>query len=164
MWANFCRLISSVCIVSIYRISQVAKMSLVDATWSDVDACVWSVVEVCVGIVGACLPTYRPLLEYLWGEDVRPFRHLGRINNISWPTSRNHSRNEIPRAAQMVEMVEHSLSVRAGGDSIRSDERRRTAPELDLEKPLPPLVPWHGDKESETGSLQHRDPSPDWRV
>ncbi|KAL8832830.1 MAG: hypothetical protein Q9191_000014 [Dirinaria sp. TL-2023a] len=151
-----------VCIVSIYRIPQVTKMSRVDAPWSDVDTCVWSMVEVCVGIVGACLPTYRPLFEYLWGEDVRPFRHLGRRNNISWPTSRNHSRNEMPRAAQKVEMIEQSLNVRDDGDSVRSDERRRRAPELDLEKPLPPLVPWHGDEESETGSLQRGAPSRYW--
>lgn len=141
-----------------------AKISLADTPWSDVDACIWSVVEVCVGIVGACLPTYRPLFVYLWGEDARLFLHPRRKNYISWPTSRNHSRSEVPRAAQEVEMVEQSRSVRPNGDSVRSDERRRRGPEVDLEKPLPPLVPWHGDKESETSSVQQRSPSPDWMV
>ena len=54
----------SVCIVSIYRIPKEAELSLMDAPWSDVDAAVWSVVEVCIGIVSACLPTYRPLVIY----------------------------------------------------------------------------------------------------
>ncbi|KAL8819662.1 MAG: hypothetical protein Q9223_001958 [Gallowayella weberi] len=42
---------SFVCVVSIYRTTIIGKLSLADASWSDVDPCVWSAVEVCVGIV-----------------------------------------------------------------------------------------------------------------
>ncbi|KAL8810838.1 MAG: hypothetical protein Q9200_002262 [Gallowayella weberi] len=41
----------TVCVVSIYRTTIIGKLSLADASWSDVDPCVWSAVEVCVGIV-----------------------------------------------------------------------------------------------------------------
>ena len=70
----------------------------------------------------------------------------------------------MPRTAQKLETIEQGLSVAGDGYSVRSDEDRKRLPELDLEKPLPPLVPWHGDKESETSSLQARSLSPDWMV
>lgn len=54
----------SVCIVSIYRVTIIGNLSLEDAPWADVDPCVWSAVEVCVGIVSACLPTLRPLWTF----------------------------------------------------------------------------------------------------
>ena len=57
-----------VCIVGIYRIPTQAAISLADASWSDVNAAVWSVVEVCIGIVSACLPTYRPLFLQIFGK------------------------------------------------------------------------------------------------
>ena len=57
-----------VCVVGIYRIPTQAEISLTDASWSDVNAAVWSVVEVCIGIVSACLPTYRPLFLKLFGK------------------------------------------------------------------------------------------------
>ena len=57
-----------VCVVGIYRIPTQAEISLTDASWSDVNAAVWSVVEVCIGIVSACLPTYRPLFLKLFGR------------------------------------------------------------------------------------------------
>ena len=68
------------CVVSIYRIPKMYSISLSDVscTWiipdspgdktdrtsgSDVEPCVWSVVEVDVAIVCACLPTFRPLFD-----------------------------------------------------------------------------------------------------
>ncbi|MCJ1429126.1 hypothetical protein MMC29_007039 [Sticta canariensis] len=55
-----------VCIVSAYRVPKIGSLSLSDAAWSDVDAAVWGVVEVCVGIVSACLPTMRPLFNWVF--------------------------------------------------------------------------------------------------
>lgn len=61
--------------MSIYRVTIIGDLSLGDAPWSDVDPCVWSAVEVCVGIVSACLPTLRPLWTVLMKP--RPiFRNL----------------------------------------------------------------------------------------
>ena len=36
-----------------------------DAPWTDVDGGQWSVVELCIGIVCACVPTLRPLVNYI---------------------------------------------------------------------------------------------------
>lgn len=52
---------ASVCAVSIYRITVISRLSLVDGPWADVDPAIWSIVEVSVGILCACLPTLRPL-------------------------------------------------------------------------------------------------------
>ncbi|KAI4188584.1 MAG: hypothetical protein L6R41_002052 [Letrouitia leprolyta] len=51
-----------VCIVSIYRVPTQAGISLVDFSYTDVEACNWSFVELSVAICCACLITYRPLL------------------------------------------------------------------------------------------------------
>ncbi|KAL8715738.1 MAG: hypothetical protein Q9220_000405 [cf. Caloplaca sp. 1 TL-2023] len=50
-----------VCVVSIYRATIIGKLSFDDASWVDTDPAIWSAVEVCIGIVSACLPTLRPL-------------------------------------------------------------------------------------------------------
>ncbi|CAF9911920.1 hypothetical protein IMSHALPRED_010636 [Imshaugia aleurites] len=55
---------SLTCGVSLYRIPQMADISLSDAPWSDVKPCVWAVVEVCLGILGACLPTFPALFRW----------------------------------------------------------------------------------------------------
>lgn len=53
-----------VCIVSIYRVPTQAGISLVDFSYTDVEACNWSFVELSVAICCACLITYRPLLTW----------------------------------------------------------------------------------------------------
>lgn len=53
-----------VCGVSLYRIPKMAQLSLSDAPWSDVDACVWGIVEVCLAILSACTPTYPALFRW----------------------------------------------------------------------------------------------------
>ena len=54
-------MVRSVCVASIVRVPFIAHMSLVDQTWSDIDGFIWSLVELSLGIVSACLPTLRPL-------------------------------------------------------------------------------------------------------
>lgn len=70
------------CVVSIIRVLEIKKLSLTDPgctlsiqpplrchadklSGTDVDPCVWSLVEVCVAIVCACLPTFRVLFNKL---------------------------------------------------------------------------------------------------
>ncbi|MCJ1426353.1 hypothetical protein MMC29_004256 [Sticta canariensis] len=55
-----------VCIASAYRVAKTSSLSLSDAAWSDVDAAVWGAVEVCVGILSACLPVMRPLFNWVF--------------------------------------------------------------------------------------------------
>lgn len=55
-------MVLSVCVASIIRVPYIARLSLVDQTWFDVGGFIWSVVELNVAIVSACLPTLRPLV------------------------------------------------------------------------------------------------------
>lgn len=62
--ADQCR--HSVCIISISRIPKLHALSLIDASWSNADPTIWSLVEVCVAIVCACAIVYRPLVNWLF--------------------------------------------------------------------------------------------------
>ena len=53
----------SVTVSTIYRLTILHKLTFVDATWGNVDPVIWSMVEVGIGIVCACLPTLRPLVS-----------------------------------------------------------------------------------------------------
>lgn len=56
----------SVCVASVIRVPYIAHISLVDPSWSDIDGVIWSVVELNLGIVSACLPTLRPLVIHVF--------------------------------------------------------------------------------------------------
>lgn len=47
-------MVLSVCVASIILIPHLARMSLVDQTWSDVDGFIWSVAELNLAIVSVC--------------------------------------------------------------------------------------------------------------
>ncbi|MCJ1313891.1 hypothetical protein MMC25_007571 [Agyrium rufum] len=55
-----------VCIVSIIRATQIKDVSLIDPSWDDVTGGNWSVIECCVGVVTACLPTLRPIFNLVF--------------------------------------------------------------------------------------------------
>ena len=59
-------IVFSVCLASVIRVPYIAHMSLVDASWSDVNGGIWTVVELNLGIVSACLPTLRPLFLHVF--------------------------------------------------------------------------------------------------
>lgn len=54
----------SVCATSVIRIHQIfaTNWSFTDITWDSFGVNVWSTVESCCAIIGACLPTMRPLI------------------------------------------------------------------------------------------------------
>ncbi|KAF6217677.1 hypothetical protein HO133_006779 [Letharia lupina] len=54
-----------VCIVSIVRIISFSRADPSDVTWNFVWVSIWSAVEPIAGILGACLPSLRPLLTLL---------------------------------------------------------------------------------------------------
>lgn len=56
----------SACVASIIRVPYIAATSLIDPSWSDTYGAIWSVVELTMGIVCACLPTLRPLYLHLF--------------------------------------------------------------------------------------------------
>ncbi|KAI4193618.1 MAG: hypothetical protein LQ350_008233 [Teloschistes chrysophthalmus] len=55
----------------IYRAKIVHRISARDATWSDIDPALWASIEICIGIVSACLPTLRPVLNVLLHRNPR---------------------------------------------------------------------------------------------
>ena len=55
-------IVLSVCIASIIRAAYVGQISLTDPSWSDALGAMWTVVELSLGVVSACLPTLRPLV------------------------------------------------------------------------------------------------------
>ncbi|KAL9134550.1 MAG: hypothetical protein Q9175_004263 [Cornicularia normoerica] len=52
-----------ICGASIARAYTVANVDTADITWSTVDPIIWSNVEISVGIICACLPILRPLVQ-----------------------------------------------------------------------------------------------------
>ncbi|WKT54436.1 hypothetical protein QSH57_005020 [Fusarium oxysporum f. sp. vasinfectum] len=54
------------CVISIYRIRTLkTAASTKDPNWHNVDAAIWSFLEVTIAIITACLPTLRPLFSTL---------------------------------------------------------------------------------------------------
>ena len=57
----------SVCIAGAVRVGFMSRMVKdADVTWNTTHALIWSIVEPCIGIISACLPTMRPLLRRLF--------------------------------------------------------------------------------------------------
>ncbi|KAL2814956.1 hypothetical protein BJX63DRAFT_184994 [Aspergillus granulosus] len=54
---------SFVVFASIYRFSLIFILDINDIPWTIADAQTWCVVEICAGIISACLPTVIPLLK-----------------------------------------------------------------------------------------------------
>ena len=52
-----------VCIASIVRLYYLDRISNSDPTWTTFNAATWSTVEVCLGVVSACLPVMSPLFR-----------------------------------------------------------------------------------------------------
>ena len=58
--------VSSACIASIIRVPYIAGISLIDPSWSDVYGAIWSIVELTMGTICACLPTLHPIYVYVF--------------------------------------------------------------------------------------------------
>ncbi|KAL9118458.1 MAG: hypothetical protein Q9187_004996, partial [Circinaria calcarea] len=55
-----------VCIISIIRLFFLERVaSTADPAWDNVDGATLSTIEICVAIISACLPTYRPLYKLI---------------------------------------------------------------------------------------------------
>ncbi|KAK3308461.1 uncharacterized protein B0T15DRAFT_392688 [Chaetomium strumarium] len=57
------------CAVSIYRIKTLREAAKTrDATWHNVNAAIFSFLELSVGVITVCLPTLRPVLRRAWPQ------------------------------------------------------------------------------------------------
>ena len=77
------------------------------------DAAILSIVEICVAIISACLPTYRPLFRYfLHGTAKRPT--IGRKSTIE---HLNLQYRNITKSHQRLEMqMKDKVALETGGD------------------------------------------------
>ncbi|KAI2911783.1 hypothetical protein CBS147343_2265 [Aspergillus niger] len=48
-----------------------------DMTWADTDTCIWTTVQICFGIVTACIPASAPLLRLRQTPNPRPWNKQG---------------------------------------------------------------------------------------
>ncbi|KAL4728223.1 hypothetical protein ACLX1H_004965 [Fusarium chlamydosporum] len=70
------------CVISIYRIRTLKTAAATkDPNWDNVDAAIWSFIEVTNAIIAACLPTLRPLMSRLMPQIFGS--SLGRSNRAS---------------------------------------------------------------------------------
>ncbi|KAK2666589.1 hypothetical protein RAB80_017706 [Fusarium oxysporum f. sp. vasinfectum] len=84
------------CIISIYRIRTLkSAASTKDPNWDNVDAAIWSFLEVTIAIITACLPTLRPFFSRLmprifassFGRSNRPSNYGQYGHYIQTPSS-----------------------------------------------------------------------------
>ena len=86
----------SVCVASVIRVPYVAQISLLDPSWSDVYGAIWSIVELSLGIVSACLPTLRPLYLHIFHGGYNPTSHGQSSNRKSTGNAENGLSDTIP--------------------------------------------------------------------
>ena len=68
----------SACVVSTIRLAKLSRLSVLDPTWNDAPALVWSTAEANVGVLCACIPVMGPLLPKRWmGRSDSSKRHEG---------------------------------------------------------------------------------------
>ncbi|KAK7738504.1 hypothetical protein SLS53_006023 [Cytospora paraplurivora] len=76
-----------VCVVSIIRLTYLSEVGLSDATWNDAFTALWSVVETCIAIVCACLPTLRPLFDGVFSAPSSAKHARGRVVPAEAPSA-----------------------------------------------------------------------------
>ncbi|KAL2854879.1 hypothetical protein BJY01DRAFT_257637 [Aspergillus pseudoustus] len=76
---------SFVVFASIYRFSLIFILDINDIPWTLADAQTWCVVEICAGIISACLPTVIPLLKPL----------LRRMMGVSFSTNSRSRKSNV---------------------------------------------------------------------
>ncbi|KAI9743882.1 MAG: hypothetical protein M1818_002616 [Claussenomyces sp. TS43310] len=81
-----------VCIISIYRATQLHTVSLEDPAWADVNGALWSGIELSVAIVSGNLPVMRPIYNELFkhneSTDSVLKSHGPRPGHMSYPDLR----------------------------------------------------------------------------
>lgn len=106
-----------VCIFGIIRCTVVGEADAIDPTWTNVKGGVWSAVELSVGIVCACLPTFGPL-----------FTRIAQLSNSSYGRSpksssgRHSSSKKYGLCPRDITMSAHSRAPRAWPQPEPRDE------------------------------------------
>ena len=109
------------CVVSIVRVVYINDVSLADPAWDDVNAGMLSVIEACVGVVSACLPTLRPLFKHVFDRKAMPRMPMKRPLSSSNPRS----------SSQRIRLASMSESPSPTERSERESRRANDEPEVD---------------------------------
>jgi hypothetical protein len=72
-------MVSSICIVSMLRVIYIARMNLHDFSYTYADLGMWSIVEAQLGVMNACLPVMRPVIDRLIKSRVSQ-----RVTPLNW--------------------------------------------------------------------------------
>ncbi|KAL3464457.1 hypothetical protein BJX64DRAFT_286582 [Aspergillus heterothallicus] len=114
---------NSVVFASIYRFSLIFILDINDIPWTLADAQTWCVVEICAGIISACLPTVIPLLKPL----------LRRVLGVSFSTNSRLKKSNITNTNNGQSQV-----LEAGSRAQRSENRDRDR-DRDYDEDMYPL-------------------------
>uniref|UniRef100_A0A093VNU2 Rhodopsin domain-containing protein n=1 Tax=Talaromyces marneffei PM1 TaxID=1077442 RepID=A0A093VNU2_TALMA len=81
---------SFVVVASIIRLSQLHEVSNPDFTWGFNNTVIWSSVEPSVAVISACLPTMRPVVEFILPRSwrTRSFKSSSHAHSFSQDTSK----------------------------------------------------------------------------
>ncbi|KAL5584177.1 hypothetical protein FOVSG1_015528 [Fusarium oxysporum f. sp. vasinfectum] len=115
------------CVISIYRIRTLkTAASTKDPNWDNVDAAIWSFLEVTIAIITACLPTLRPLFSRLvprkfassFGRSNRPSNYGQYRPYVQTPSSQCLRNMPRTRTEERSERSMDDTSTLRGSDSV----------------------------------------------
>ena len=116
---------SIVCIFGVVRCTVVGQANTIDPTWSNVNGGIWSALELSVGIVCACLPTFGPLFS-----KVLPIKKTSKVRDASELSLERHS----PKKTSHPGSEGMQLSSKAGPPDAWS--RKESGDEFSEDKPF----------------------------
>ncbi|KAM0284328.1 hypothetical protein ACHAO9_009253 [Fusarium lateritium] len=119
------------CTISIYRIGTLkAAASTKDPKWDNVDAAIWSFLEVTLAIISSCLPTLRPLFSKVMPKLF--VSSSGRSSRASQCGYTQTSSSHNPRSMPRMRSQDLSVASKDGKTTFWKDE-----------VPLPPISHKH---------------------
>lgn len=133
-----------VCVVSIVRILYLSRVRYTDSTWTDVDTFIWSTVEPCIGIVSACLPVMRPILQKIVPSSVSSIGQPPKAENLSRII--NHPvANSRGQTVEVYGDLERLNGIQATTISLESQHSSQKEPSSDKEMAFPTNDSRHND-------------------
>ncbi|KAK7535210.1 uncharacterized protein J3D65DRAFT_444777 [Phyllosticta citribraziliensis] len=138
---------SSVCVASILRLSSIELVSTSrDVTYDNIDAAIWSCVELCLAIICASLPVFKTFLgrwfPRLYDHFIIPLSS-GNQRSANQNTNRQSTIAPLPQpmaAARPSNFREYNYeSFRSLPESVRESQENPSSQSIRLEEPYPSM-------------------------
>ena len=116
-----------ICIISLLRVISITQWDLDDVAYSSTEVSIYSVLEPCLGVVNACLPTIQPALKRIFGPGIAVWSTQdsnGTPNLMDTKIVRNRERHHQQQQQQHASL------------SFTSDQHRRHFERLEDDIPL----------------------------